>query len=300
MKIGVTGDRGQLGRDCTDVLIEAYEVSGADLPAINLLAPGRARDWILNVRPDVVINCAAYTRVDDAESPGEREPCRRLNADLPGLLASACREIGAHLIHISTDYVFDGHRAPPEPYVESDAPGPVSWYGRTKLEGEDSVRHAGGAWAILRTSWLYGVHGRNFPRAILARALRSPDRPIRVVNDQFGSPTWSRRLALQIRAVAEARATGLYHATSEGACTWFEFARALLADAGLPNEVTPCGTSDYPTPARRPANSILENAALKQAGLNRFVDWRADVSEFMRVHGADLIREERARPMENT
>ncbi|MBP7274810.1 MAG: dTDP-4-dehydrorhamnose reductase [Kiritimatiellae bacterium] len=300
MKVLVAGHRGQLGRDCYSVLGSAHDLQGADLPEMNLLEPGRAHAWILESQADVVVNCAAYTRVDDAERPGERELCRRLNAELPGILAAACRETGAHLIHISTDYVFDGLRQPPKPYVESDATGPLSWYGQTKLEGEEAVRRAEGAWTILRTAWLYGAHGRNFPRAILSRAARHPDRPLRVVQDQYGSPTWSRRLALQIQTVAEAGPAGLCHATSEGWCTWFDFARALLEEAGLPNEIVPCATADYPTLARRPANSILENAALNRVGLNRWVDWRADVSEFMRMHGADIIREERMRPMENS
>ena len=291
MKILIAGHRGQLGRDVMDVLGPAHDLSGADLPDLNLLEPGRAREWILARRPQVIVNCAAYTRVDDAEKPEEREPCRRLNAELPRLLAEAAREAGALLIHISTDYVFDGQRTPPAPYVESDATGPLSWYGQTKLEGEKHVQAAGGTWAILRTSWLYGRHGKNFPRAILSRAIREPEKPLRVVNDQFGSPTWSLRLAQQIQAVAERGAPGLYHATSEGYCTWFDFARTLLEDAGLKRVVEPCPTSAYPTPARRPANSILENAALKRAGLNRFVDWRADVAEFIHRHGAALMQD---------
>lgn len=284
-----------------DVLGRAHDVSGVDLPEMNLLDDGRARQWVLANRPHAIVNCIAYTRVDDAEKPDEREPCRRLNAGLPRLLADAAREAGAHFIHISTDYVFDGQRTPPEPYVETDSTGPLSWYGQTKLEGEQCVQSAGGRWAILRTSWLYGRHGKNFPKAILGRAIREPSKPLRVVNDQFGSPTWSFRLARQIRAVIEREATGLYHATSEGFCTWFDFARTLLECAGLPQTVEPCPTSAYPTPARRPANSILENAALKKAGLNQFVDWRADVVEFMNGYGADLMREIRgeiARPVE--
>ena len=291
MKILIAGHRGQLGRDVMGVLGRTHDVLGADLPEMNLLDEGRARQWVLAHRPHAIVNCIAYTRVDDAEKQDEREPCRRLNAQLPRLLAEVAHEAGAHFVHISTDYVFDGQRTPPQPYVETDATGPLSWYGQTKLVGEQSVQSIGGRWAILRTSWLYGRNGKNFPKAILGRAIREPSKPLRVVNDQFGSPTWSFRLAQQILAVLESDAAGLYHATSEGYCSWYDFAQTLLECAGLNQSVVPCPTSAYPTPARRPANSILENAALKKAGLNQFVDWRTDVVEFMHRFGAELMRE---------
>ena len=289
VKILITGANGQLGRDAVSVLGEAHETVGVDLPEVDLADAAQVARLMGRVQPDAVVNCAAYTRVDDAER--DREICRRVNAEAPGLLARAAAAAGASLAHISTDYVFDGRRPAPRPYVEDDPPNPASWYGRTKLEGEGLLAQAGGRWAVLRTAWLYGRHGHNFPRAILRQVVLHPGRPLRVVNDQHGSPTWSWRLAEQIRAVVEAGGQGIYHATAEGAGTWFDFAVELLALLGLRHEVVPCGTVDYPTAAARPANSILENARLKREGRNVFRDWREDLRAFASRHGASLLED---------
>jgi dTDP-4-dehydrorhamnose reductase len=292
MRILITGHQGQLGTDCVEALRGAHEVRGADLPETDLLDHAQARTIIQSFRPQVIVNCAAYTRVDDAEKESEHAACHLLNAALPHDLAELAREFDALFVHVSTDYVFDGTKPLPQPYVETDTPGPMSWYGRTKLAGEQAVREVGGRHAILRTAWLYGRHGKNFPKTILSRILREPKTPLWVVNDQHGSPTWSWRLAHQIRAVAEAGATGLFHATSEGACTWYDFARELLACADMHHTIEPCETKDYPTPARRPRNSILENQALKNIGLNQFVSWKDDLAEFVRGHLPDLLAPE--------
>jgi dTDP-4-dehydrorhamnose reductase len=289
MKILIAGHRGQLGTDCMEVFRSAHEVHGADLPDVDLLDADRARSLITSLRPDVIVNCAAYTRVDDAEKESEYAACHLLNAVLPHTLAELARAHDALFVHISTDYVFDGTKPVPQPYVETDIPNPLCWYGRTKLAGEQMVQEVEGRYAILRTAWLYGRHGKNFPKTILTRVLRDPKTPLWVVNDQHGSPTWSWRLAHQIRAVVEAGATGLFHATSEGACTWYDFARELLACAGVHHTIEPCETKDYPTPARRPKNSLLENEALKRIGLNQFVSWKIDLAEFVRVHRAELL-----------
>jgi dTDP-4-dehydrorhamnose reductase len=289
MRVLVTGSKGQLGQDCLRVFRADHDVRGLDLPEFDVAAPERVAEALGGFGPDLVINCAAYTQVDRAES--ERDTARRVNADGPRLLAEFIERRGGHLVHISTDYVFDGRRAPPEPYVETDAPGPACVYGATKLEGERSVQGATRRHTIVRTAWLYGAGGANFLKTMLRRAVARPGETIRVVNDQHGSPTWSYRLALQLRKLAEAGSRGLYHATAEGHCTWYELARAFLEAMGVEHRLVPCATAEYPTPARRPGNSILENARLKAAGLNVMVDWRSDLEEFVRAHRADLLRE---------
>ncbi len=292
MKILIAGARGQLGRDCTQVLGAAHAVTSFDLPDMDITVPEQVRRTLEQIRPDVVINCAAYNRVDDAEE--HREIAWRLNAEAPGVLAAACRKSGARLVQLSTDYVFDGQRPPPGAYTEEDEPHPLSWYAQSKLGGESAVQQGCDDWIILRTAWLYGRHGVNFPKTMLHLALRDPNRPIRVVNEHYGTPTWSWRLAEQIKVVIEAGAQGLFHATAEGYATWFDLAACFLAALRVPHRLEPCRDVDYPTRAVRPANTILENARLKKAGLNILRDWRADLEEYAARYGTALIAEARA------
>jgi dTDP-4-dehydrorhamnose reductase len=242
-----------------------------------------------HLTPEIILNCAAYTNVDACEA--EREPAWKINVEGPKNLASGVTKYGGLLIHISSDYVFDGRKEPPEPYVEDDEPNPLSYYGRTKLEGEVAVMQATGQYIILRTAWLYGVHGRNFLKTILKLALRDPDKKLKVVNDQFGSPTWSYRLALQIAELIEKNGRGTYHATAEGHCTWYELAGHLLGKVGIRHSLIPCMTDEYPTPAIRPRNSILENKRLKKAGINLMKDWLHDMNQFVSNFQEQLLNE---------
>lgn len=286
-RIFVTGHRGQLGHDLMDILGADDNVTGADLPELDIAAPASVTAHFDNARPDVIVNAAAFTRVDACET--EREAAWRGNVEGPRVLAALAARRGARLIHISTDYVFDGQRAVPQPYLESDATAPASYYGITKREGEQAVETSGAAYTILRTAWLYGANGSNFPKTILKHARLRPDTPLKIVNDQFGSPTWSRSLARQIAALIPAPSPGIYHATSEGYCTWYTFARRLFELLDFKHEILPCTTADYPTPARRPANSILENQRLKQAGLNQMPDWQNDLATFVHHHASSLL-----------
>lgn len=279
MKIFVVGSRGQLGADCLEVFRDAHEVGGMDLPELDITSSSAVSETLRRIRPDFVVNCAAFTDVDGCEA--DRDTAGEVNAGGPRHLAEYVERHGGTLIHISTDYVFDGERTPPEPYVEDDEPRPVSWYGLTKLEGEKAVRNATTRHIIVRTAWLYGINGGNFLKTMLRHALTNPHTSLRVVDDQYGSPTWSYRLALQIARLIEAGATGTYHATSEGACTWFQLAERFLNAMDIPCEVVPCSTSEYPLPARRPRNSILENRRLKQENLNVMEAWDRDLDRFV-------------------
>ncbi len=280
MKILVTGANGQLGRDCQAVLGAVHQLCCVDLPDIDITDATSVWNWFDRFQPDCVVNCAAYTRVDDAESHADL--CEKVNARGPAVLADACRKAGAKMVHISTDYVFDGSKPVPESYVETDQTNPQSVYGRTKLAGEAPVLALPNG-AVLRTAWLYGASGNNFPRTMLKLAMRPPEMPFRVVADQYGSPTWSGRLARQIARLLEDFHPGLYHATSHGHCTWHDFACRFLRAAGMKRMPDPIPTSAYPTPAHRPANSILDNAALRARGLDVMLPWEEDVDAFAAI-----------------
>lgn len=287
MRVLIIGAKGQLGHDAMEVFGLNHAVRGLDLPECDAADPRAIGPEVDAFEPEVLVNCAAYTRVDAAET--DREEAFRLNAILPSVLAGVAREQGALLVQVSTDYVFPGDRPPPEPYREEDVPGPATWYGHTKLEGERAVLRLAPKAIVARTAWLYGSRGANFPRTMLRLALKDSGRPLRVVNDQHGCPTWSRRLAEQLLKLVETDARGLYHTVSEGHTTWYEFARLFLTAAGIERECVPCASRDFPTPAPRPRNSILLNARLHREGLGVFRSWEEDVRFFAATHGAGWI-----------
>lgn len=289
MKILICGSSGQLGSDCLQILQEAHEVLALSLNELDITSSSDVDKVIRNSVPDIILNCAAYTDVDACET--ERELAWKVNVEGPKNLASGVTKYGGLLIHISSDYVFDGRKKPPEPYVEDDEPNPLSYYGRTKLEGEVAVMQATDQYIILRTAWLYGIHGRNFLKTILELALGNPDKKVKVVNDQFGSPTWSFRLALQIAELIEKNGRGTYHATAEGHCTWYELAGHFLGEMGIGHSLIPCTSDEYPTPAIRPRNSILENKRLKKADINLMKDWSHDVDQFVSNFQEQLLNE---------
>jgi dTDP-4-dehydrorhamnose reductase len=289
MRVLITGALGQLGRECTSLLARDHAIRAVDLDDLDICDPDAVDGAVSAFRPDVVVNCAAFTDVDGAEEAADA--ARRVNVDGPGNLAVASARTGARLVHVSTDYVFDGSRPVPGSYSEDDAPAPRSCYGRTKLEGERRVLNEAAFPVVVRTAWLYGEHGRCFPKAILARALSRPGEPLRVVNDQFGSPTWAYRLALQIARLLEAPEPGIYHATAEGWCSWYDFARLFLERMGVDGEVLPCTSAEFPRPAQRPANAILDNARLRAQDRSVMVDWKADVERFVSSCRDRLIAE---------
>ncbi|MFO7986237.1 MAG: dTDP-4-dehydrorhamnose reductase [Desulfatiglandaceae bacterium] len=289
MKILITGATGQLGSDCKEVLKQRFEIIPLGSKDLDITSRGDVEDLIETTAPEVILNCAAFTRVDGCET--QQDSAWRVNVDGPHNLARAAKKQGIHLIHISSDYVFDGEKPVPEPYTETDETNPLSYYGKTKWEGERAVRRGTDHHTILRTAWLYGIEGQNFLKTMLKLILKEPAKEIRVVNDQFGSPTWSYRLAQQIAGLMEAGAQGTYHATSEGYGTWYELATDFLDQMHIPHALTPCTTAEYPTPARRPINSILENRRLKKANLNRMKDWRSDLAQFIHRFRSRLMDE---------
>ncbi len=276
-----------LGRDCVEVMAESWNVIPLTRAELDLRDEKAVMDLVSGLRPSVIVNCAGYTQVDRCEQEGEE--ARRVNALGAGSLARAASSVGAYLVHLSTDYVFDGAKPLSEAYDEDDPPAPLNVYGRTKWEGEQGVRSSTRDHLIVRTAWLYGASGRSFPKVVLAQALQG--KALRVVQDQFGSPTWSSTLARQILVLIGHRVRGTVHASSHGYCSWYEFARLFLEGMGIRAEVSPCRTEDYPRAASRPVNSVLANRRLKELGLDLMPHWKEDLQRFIEKHGPDLCRE---------
>lgn len=291
-KILITGGSGQLGYDCCRVLKRNHELLVPARTALDVGDYDAVRDVVGSFRPDVVLNCAAHAKVDACED--EKETAWRVNAEGPGNLARAANVCGAMLVHVSTDYVFDGSRPVTEAYGEDDSANPLSFYGRSKLAGEENIMAVGGRQLIIRTSWLYGIEGRNFLKAILRKAVHEPQKEIRVVNDQFGCLTWTGRLALQIEHLLAAGFEGLCHATAEGSGSWFDVAAVFLSAMAVPHRLSSCGTDEYPTRAARPRNSKLENRRLNDASLNVMKPWREDLGEFVARFRDRLLQEAEA------
>lgn len=287
-KILITGGRGQLAWDCRQILEKKFEVISLTSEELNITDSVAVRDCIRHFSPNIVLNCAAYTEVDRCET--EKDLAWRVNAEGPANLAAAVEKSGCTLVHISTDYVFNGDRPVPGFYLESDVPNPASYYGISKLAGEEAIRESRANSLIIRTAWLYGIHGRNFLKTILKLAVRNPHQEIKVVNDQYGSLTWTHRLAQQIAELIEADAEGLFHATAEGHATWYETACFFLEKMKITHRIVPCPSEEYPTPARRPANSILENQRLKEDSLNLMRHWQDDLELFILRHRGELLR----------
>lgn len=267
MKILLTGSTGQVGYELVRSLQGVGEVVAVDRQQMDLADLDQVRSVIRTVQPQMIVNPAAYTAVDKAES--EPELAFRVNAEAPALMAEEARALGASMVHYSTDYVFDGTMAAAR--AEDDATGPLNVYGASKLAGEQAIAAAGIPHLIFRTSWVYGMRGKNFLLTML-RLARERDE-LRVVADQHGAPTWSRTIAdVTAQVLAQAHAggrewwvqnRGVYHLTAQGQTTWYDFTRAILAEAGIDCRVLPITSAEYPVPARRPEHSVLSSEKLK-------------------------------------
>ncbi len=289
MNILITGGGGQLGRDCASRLTSGHRVTACTSSELDITNAAQVQTRFSQLEPEVVINCAAYTAVDQCEQ--DRERCFAVNSTGPKILGKLCRQVGSRLIHISTDYVFDGKKVVPEPYLEDDPTNPLSIYGKSKLVGEQAIAESLEDYLIVRTAWLYGMGSGNFLKTILRLTLAEPGRTLRIVNDQFGSLTWTTRLAEQVKALLGSDLTGIVHATAEGFSSWYEGAVFFLQAMGVEARLVPCASEEYPTPAHRPANSILKNARLMQADLNTMVPWQQDVQSFAKQNREALLQE---------
>ena len=307
-RVLVTGGNGQLGRDVRDVLdggvpsggVDAADLDGTllgpvtpgefdvlstDIDTLDLVDRDAVRAAIDDFKPDLVLHGGAYTAVDACES--DPDTAYAVNAMGTRHVAEAAAAAGAHLVYISTDYVFDG--TSDRPYVEWDATGPRSVYGRSKLGGEDEVRAISGpGGTIVRTAWVSGAHGANMVKTALRLAAADPDGILRFVDDQHGCPTFTADLARAVVRIGVDRRPGTFHVTNQGETTWFGFVRATLAAAGYdPERVRPIATSDLdpPRPAPRPVNSRLDNAALRLSGLPVLPRWEDALARLVAVLG---------------
>ncbi len=264
----VIGKNGQIGSQLPASLHSLGNITSVGRTDLELSDADAIRSLIRAIKPGVIINAAAYTAVDKAES--EAQLAQQINGVAPGIMAEEARRLGSLLVHYSTDYVFDGMKS--SAYVETDATNPLSVYGKTKLAGEQAIQASGAAHYILRTSWVYSESGSNFLNTMLRLGRERPE--LRIVDDQTGAPTWARSIAAitaDILRYAGKRSDnpdyGVYHLTAAGSVTWFGFAQAIFTGAqkhlgSTPPKLTPITTADYPLPAKRPSNSCLDNSKL--------------------------------------
>jgi dTDP-4-dehydrorhamnose reductase len=274
----VTGAAGMVGHDLRDALT----ARGEDFVALSKagfdISDARIVDTtVREVQPDVIVNCAAYTKVDAAEE--NEHLASAINGAAVEFLAEAANAVGALLVQISTDFVFDG--ASTAPYETADQTAPLSAYGRSKLLGEHAASHAN-RFVILRTAWLFGRHGPNFVEAI-RNQIRKGTNPLRVVNDQRGRPTYTPHLADAIIRIVESGATGVVHYADAPECTWFDFAKEIVAQSGAAVDVKPVTTDEFPRPARRPAYSVLSTERYEQLTGAKPASWRDGLREYLAV-----------------
>jgi len=276
VRVLVTGAQGMLGSVLLPCLQSEHEVCGVDQKDFDIREEAAVERALRELRPEFVFHLAAFTDVDGCEAnPPKAE---QVNALGTRNVARACAEIGAGLLYVSTDYVFDGRGK--RPYREDDCPNPISVYGLTKLQGERHVQALVARHLIVRSSWLYGICGRNFVSTILKLAKEGED--LRVVSNQRGSPTYTRHLALKLVELFATRAFGVFHVTGSGDCSWFEFARAILQSGGYPHvQVTPTTTQEAGRLARRPAFSVLENRRLAMIKLGALPHWSEGLAEYI-------------------
>jgi dTDP-4-dehydrorhamnose reductase len=278
LRILLTGKTGQVGWELARALPALGEVITTDRSMLDLARADLIRRVIREAKPDVIVNAAAYTAVDKAES--ESDLAMRINAFAPGVLAEEAKRLSALLVHYSTDYVFDGAKA--QPYSEGDIPNPINEYGRSKLAGEHAIQAAGCRHLIFRTSWVYAPRGRNFLLTILKTAREKLE--LKVVADQFGAPTSSAVIADATARLLRARGSegeGLYHMSAAGRTSWQGFAEAIVRAAGLTVPVLPILSADYPAAARRPRNSVLDNHRLRATFGMSLPDWQTQLESVM-------------------
>lgn len=281
-RVMVTGAAGQLGYDVVETFeAEGHQVLACDKKQMDITDQQQCTDIITTFRPHIIIHCAAYTAVDQAEA--DEDTAFAINASGTRNIAVAAQSVKAKLVYISTDYVFDGSGS--TPYREYDVTNPQSVYGKSKLAGERLVQSLCTQWFIIRTSWVFGVHGSNFVKTMLELMVKRPQ--LQVVHDQQGSPTYTVDLARFIHLLSVSEKYGIYHASNSGTCTWYEFAMVIREEASKQSvfestaELTPCTTEQFPRPAPRPAYSVMDHLAIRTNGLQPLRPWREALIAFL-------------------
>ena len=278
MKIFVTGVKGQLGYDVVNELEgRGIETIGVDIEEMDITDSTSTWAVIKEAAPDAVIHCAAYTAVDAAED--NEDICRKVNTEGTQNIAAVCKDLDIPMMYISTDYVFDGQGE--RPWEPDDKRNPLSVYGQTKYEGELAVQNTLDKYFIVRITWAFGVNGKNFVRTML-RLAETNDK-ITVVNDQFGAPTYTYDLAVLLADMIVTDKYGIYHATNEGNCSWYEFAREIFREADIDMEVIPVSSNAYNAKAARPVNSRMDKKKLDENGFKRLPEWQDALKRYLKI-----------------
>ncbi|MGI1690918.1 dTDP-4-dehydrorhamnose reductase [Thermoanaerobacter uzonensis] len=277
MKILITGKTGQLGHDLYELLKDKEEVIAVGREEFDITDINSTQKFIKEYLPDIIVHCAAYTKVDDCEK--NKDLAYEVNAIGTGNIASICSDIGAKMVYISTDYVFDGTKN--TPYLEFDTPNPLNVYGKSKLAGEEIVKEILDKHYIVRTSWLYGINGNNFVKTMLR--LSKERSIIKVVNDQHGIPTFTRDLAEGLYFLIKTDAYGTYHITNSGETTWYEFAKKIFEISKINVMVEPITTEEYNAPALRPKYSVLDNYILKLRFNYEMRNWEEGLKTYLEL-----------------
>lgn len=278
MKVLVTGIKGQLGHDVMQCLAKReIEAVGADIEEFDITDFKGTRDFIVGVKPDVVIHCSAYTAVEKAED--DMELCMAVNGTGTENIAKVCKELNSKMLYISSDYVFPG--VGENFYEVTDIPNPLGRYGKTKQAGEEAVKKILNQYFIVRTSWVFGKNGNNFVKTMLR--LGKEKKEINVVNDQIGSPTYTKDLAPLLCDMVLTEKYGIYHATNEGICSWAEFAKEIMKIGGLDAKVNGISSEEYPSRVIRPKNSRLSKKSLDENGFQRLPDWKDAVKRYIEM-----------------
>ena len=285
MKVILLGSNGQLGWEFKQFLQDKVKLFSFTHKDLDILDVNSLERNFQEMSPDIVINCAAYTKVDKAEE--EQELAYNINAIGAKNVSFASFKVNAKVIYFSTDYVFDGRKN--SPYTELDKPNPISAYGKSKLSGEVFTKESNPNYLILRISWLYGINGNNFIKTVIK--LAKSDKPLRIVNNQYGTPTYTLDVVKQTWELIRNGKTGLYHSSNNGEATWFEFAKEIIPDLNLKVEAIPIRTEDYPTPAKRPRYSVLKNHLLKLEKLDIMRKWKKALKDFINNYKEQLLSE---------
>lgn len=277
MKILITGSNGMLGHDLQEVLTDKHELILTTSKTLDITDKQHTIDFIGKANPDIVINSAAYTDVDGCEE--NQEIAYAVNGEGVKNLALACREVDCALVHISTDYIFNGKNT--RPWVEDDDIGPISVYGKSKLKGEEAILEILDKYFIVRTAWLYGINGKNFPKTMLELAQNHSE--ITVVYDEVGSPTYTPDLAGAISELIETDYYGIYHLTNSGSCSWCEFAKYIFEVADVDVKVIPVTASEFARPAPRPSYSVLNNRNWLEKGFKPLRSYKEAIKEYVEL-----------------
>ncbi|MGM0426168.1 MAG: SDR family oxidoreductase [Thermodesulfobacteriota bacterium] len=289
MKILIAGSSGMLGSECKKVFSKDNEVFCPDREALDITGWDRVIETLDDISADVILNCVGLTDMEACEK--DEFAVRKINVEGPRNLAQASARFSCRIVHMSCGEIFDGHKPMPQPYFEDDTPNPLSAYGKSKLESETAVRENSPYYIILRSHWVYGINGKNFIKSLLRWACQKSPEVMKVPNDQYGSPTWGHRLAVQIKSLLANQGRGTYHATADGYCSRFEYARFVLDKLNIKAPMESCSIKDTDDVRHGLVNGLLENRYSRKQGNDAMVHWKADLDQFLEQYAEALIKE---------